>query len=147
MVARPIHITNTILEISQKFLQLHFFEFWLVLRTEKKLRYIGCPNIYGQTTVVNRGRQFEQLLPRTFSKQKLCFLFLVIKMLTKHNTNVVFQFYFMYQKNFCIYQKGIKFWIPYKKYQLVKKLFNSVILSKWDTFGKYFLNIAETKKG
>ena len=33
-----------------------------------------------------------------------------------------------------------------KKYQLVKKLFNRVILSKWEVFSEYFANKAETKK-
>ena len=33
-----------------------------------------------------------------------------------------------------------------KKYQLVKKLFNRVILSKWEVFSEYFVNKAETKK-
>ena len=33
-----------------------------------------------------------------------------------------------------------------KKHQLVKKLFNRVILSKLEVFGKYFVNKSETKK-
>ena len=32
-------------------------------------------------------------------------------------------------------------------YQLVKKLFNRVILSKYEVFGKFFVNKAETKNG
>ena len=70
--------------------------------------YTGCPNFFPpycrgwfmtsiETTFTPNIFLFcvvlkncKMLLILTFSKKKLCFLFLVLKMFTKHNTSVVF---------------------------------------------------------
>ena len=72
-------------------------------------------------------------------------------MFPEFNTNVDFQFYFMYRKNQftknqIFAKKSILIKSFIKKYELVKKLFNRVILSKREVFGEYFVNKSETKK-
>ena len=105
------------------------------------LEDVNWNNFYSKHfSCLHHFEKFQKIADISIFEKKLWFLFLVLKMFSKHNTNVVSQFYFMYQKNqfainpnICeksfILIKRVSNIVKYvksfiKKYQLIKKLFN-----------------------